>query len=218
MSQHRYRLGTRDVIERYDALLCELRLLVLRDSTGSENMSRRCIIFGILRQRRGLIRTGTASPSCSQARPGAQPWLCSWGEARISTPGRRNRTVLALFHWAKMMASKFREVLFSTWTVRTKDFTWMSVAGAGQWAWIISFDTNPTPPSQISGGCTWKQWILSTVGRRWEKHMISTYDKWLGKVLILRTEINLIQDIVDLETIGIVFGHTVQFFLDETER
>ena len=103
------------------------------NSTGSENMSRRCIIFGILRQRRGLIRTGTASPSCSQARPGARPWLCSWGEARISTPGRRNRTVLALFHWAKMMASKFREVLFSTWTVRI-------YLNVGSGCWAVSLD------------------------------------------------------------------------------
>lgn len=32
--------------------------------------------------------------------------------------------------------------------------TWISEAGAGQWAWIISFDTKPTPPSQFSGGWT----------------------------------------------------------------
>ena len=145
MSQHRYRLGTRDVIERYDALLCELRLLVLRDST--QRGAKTCpvaIIFGILRQMRGLIRIGTASPSCSQARPGARPWLCSWGEARISTPGRRNRTVLALFHWAKMMASKFREVLFSTWTVRI----YLNV-GSGCWAMSLDHFLRHEPNTAI---------------------------------------------------------------------
>ena len=54
------------------------------NSTGSENMSRRCIIFGILRQRRGLIRTGTASPLCSWARQGVQPLPCSSVEDHIS--------------------------------------------------------------------------------------------------------------------------------------
>lgn len=32
------------------------------------------------------LRTGTASPSCSQGRPGARPWLCSWEEAHIAIP------------------------------------------------------------------------------------------------------------------------------------
>lgn len=30
--------------------------------------------------------------------------------------------------------------------------TWISAAGAGQWVWIISLDTNPTPSFHTSGG------------------------------------------------------------------
>ena len=95
-----------------------------------------------------MLRTGTASPSCSRDRPGAQPWLCSWEEGHIAIPENGNPPSVWL-HRAKLMASKFQRVLSVTGKL-----TWMSAAGAGQWVWIISFDTNPTPPSQTSGGCT----------------------------------------------------------------
>lgn len=94
-----------------------------------------------------MLRTGTASPSCSRDRPDAQPWLCSWEEGHTAIPENRN-PLGGWLHQAKLMASKFPQVLSVT-----GKFTWMSAAGAGQWVWIISFDTNPTPPSQTSGGC-----------------------------------------------------------------
>ena len=48
------------------------------------------------------------------------------------------------------LSNKLRGRLTSNLT-----FTWISVAGGGQWVWIISFDTNPTPPFHPSGGWAW---------------------------------------------------------------
>ena len=55
-------------------------------------------------------------------------------------------------------------VLFETIVVI--EYTWISEAGAGQWVWIISFDTNPTPPSHSSGG-----WVCNWYMNGWLKDM-----------------------------------------------
>jgi len=139
MSQHRYRLGTRDVIERYDALLCELRLLVLRDST-----------------QRG-------AKTC----PVAVLFLVSFGRG-----GAWLELELHLLRVAKLVQ------------VRSHGF----VHGG-------------RPASQhlnVGSRC----WAMSL--DHFLRHEPNT------AIPVIR---RLIQDIVDLETIRIVFGHTVQFFL-----
>lgn len=68
MSRHRYKFGG---YKRASVWSLELCSTAVYSGTGRENAT---------------LRTETASPSCSQGRPGARPWLCSWEEVHIAIP------------------------------------------------------------------------------------------------------------------------------------